>query len=66
MPVISRFEDRLLEFMGYQDRSQEMIRRLDEVLCQKAEKTMLKELREDIAKNFATKEEGEKTMDHVD
>ena len=57
MPAISNFEDRLMEFMATQDKNGEMIRRLDEVLCNKADRMTITELRAEIEKSYATRTE---------
>ena len=55
MPAISSFEDKLKENNDHNDRLDVMLRRIDEVLCNKADKQQLKEFREDVSQTYVTK-----------
>ena len=65
-PAISRFEDRLKEFHTEKLKSDEIMKRFDEVLCEKADKILFKELRSDIDLNYASKVEQVKAVDQID
>ena len=55
MPAISSFEDKLKDNNDHNDRLDVMLRRIDEVLCNKADKQQLKEFREDVSQTYVTK-----------
>ena len=46
LPAISQFEDKLKENNDFNERVEEMMRRLDEVLCSKADRTSVKEFKD--------------------
>ena len=55
MPAISSFEDKLKENNDQNQRIQEMIRRVDETICIKADRTALKEYKDYCEISFMTK-----------
>ena len=61
LPAISSFEDKLKENNDYNERIDETCRRMDEVICNKADRMALKELREYCAENYISKNANEKT-----
>jgi len=46
LPAISNFEDKLRESNDHKERVDLMIRRLDELICTKADRTTLKEFKD--------------------
>ena len=60
MPAISGFEDKLKENNDHNLRLDTMMRRMDEVICKKADKTQVAELRDNSDKNFETKDEAQR------
>ena len=62
MPAISQFEDKLKENNDHNTRIDEMMRRLDEVVCQKSDRQALKEYREHVTENYLTKTQSEEIM----
>ena len=66
MPAISKFEDRLKEFMTEKIKADKLMRRFDEVLCQKADKTLLREMKQDFTKEYATKSMQAEALEHLD
>ena len=46
MPAISSFEDKLMENNDHNERIDQMMRRIDEVLCQKADKAQFAEFKD--------------------
>ena len=63
MPAISGFEDKLKVNNDHNDKIDMMMRRMDEVICQKSDRQIVKELREHIEKTFITKNENGATLD---
>ena len=47
----------------HNERIDMMMRRMDEVICQKSDRQIIKELREHIDKTFITKDENGETLD---
>jgi len=62
LPAISTFEDKLREHKDHNDKIDLMMRRLDEVLCLKADKDNLKEFRHQVETQFITRAENEKSI----
>ena len=66
MPAISSFEDKLMENNDHNERIDQMMRRIDEVLCQKADKTLVAEFRDYSEGSFSTKEDTTQLRTQVD
>ena len=66
MPAISSFEDKLKENNDHNERIDQMMRRIDEVLCQKADKTLVAEFRDYSERSFSTKEDSAQVRTQVD
>ena len=66
MPAISSFEDKLMENNDHNERVDQMMRRIDEVLCQKADKTLVTEFRDYSDRSFCTKKDSAKLSSQVD
>ena len=54
LPAISGFEDKLKEYWTELEKAQLMMRRFDEVLCEKAEKTVLREFINEARRTYIT------------
>jgi len=54
LPAISSFEDKLKENNDFNERVEVMMRRLDEVLCNKADRTTLKEFKDYCEEQYVT------------
>lgn len=59
MPAISSFEDKLQQNNDHNERLDKIIKRIDEVLCQKADKSFVKEFKDYSEHNYATKIESD-------
>jgi hypothetical protein len=59
LPAISSFEDKLIEYYNEQDKVNIMLRRFDEVICEKATRTEHRELQNLVELEFLTKKEHE-------
>ena len=59
LPAISSFEDKLIEYYNEQDKVNMMLRRFDEVICEKATRTEHRELQNLVELEFLTKKEHE-------
>lgn len=57
MPAISGFEDKLKENNDHNVKLDNMMLRMDTVLCKKADKTQVTEFRDHADRNFETKDE---------
>ena len=66
MPAISSFEDKLMENNDHNERIDQMMRRIDEVLCQKADKAQFAEFKDYSERCFSTKEDSEQVRTQVD
>ena len=66
MPAISSFEDKLKENNDHNERVDMMCRRLDEVICSKADRATLKEFKEYCAEYYISKTDNEKTATLID
>ena len=55
MPAISSFEDKLKENNDHNDRLDQMMLRMDQVICQKSDRQAIKEFREFVDKEYITK-----------
>ena len=65
-PAIARFETRLLEFHTEKLKTDEVLKRFDEVLCEKADKILFKEMRSDVDRDYASKVEQVKAVDLIE
>jgi len=65
MPAISSFEDKLQSNNDHNERIDVMMRRLDEIICNKSDRVSLKEFREYVETNYITKEENKGDADSV-
>ena len=54
LPAISGFEDKLKEYWTEMQKTQLMMRRLDEILCEKAEKTVVREFINEARRTYIT------------
>ena len=66
LPAISSFEDKLKEANDRNTRTDAMLRRMDEVLCKKADKTALREFRDFSDQSFETKDDAKVIKGAVD
>jgi len=66
MPAISSFEDKLKENNDHNERVDMMMRRLDEIICHKADRTTVKEFREYCAEYYISRTDNEKTSNMID
>ena len=57
MPAISSFEDKLMANNDHNERLDNIIKRMDEVICTKADKTLVAEFKDHSEKSYATKTE---------
>ena len=62
MPAISSFEDKLKKNNDHNEKIDEMMRRLDEVICSKSDRQALKEYREYVTENYLTRVQSEEIM----
>ena len=65
LPAISGFEDKLKIFMVELNKFELMIRRIDEVMCSKADKTKLKEFINEVTSTYITKDDSKDQSDRV-
>ena len=63
MPAISQFEDKLQANNDHNERIDMMMRRMDEVICQKSDRQVIKDFREHVDKTFITKEDNVATIE---
>ena len=66
MPAISGFEDKLKENNDHNERVDMMCRRLDEIICSKADRASLKEFKEYCAEYYISRTDNEKTSTMID
>ena len=66
LPAISNFEDKLKENNDHNEQIKVMCRRMDEVICNKADKTMLKELRDYGSEFYVLKTDNDKTQTMIE
>lgn len=57
LPAISGFEDKLKEYWTEMQKTQLMMRRFDEILCEKAEKTVVREFINEARRTYITIED---------
>lgn len=65
MPAISSFEDKLMVNNDHNERIDVMMRRLDEIICNKSDRVSLKEFRDFVETNYITKEENKSASEGV-
>ena len=63
LPAISQFEDKLQANNDHNERIDMMMRRMDEVICQKSDRNVIKEFREYVDKTFISKEDNVATIE---
>ena len=66
LPVIAKFEDRLRNFHTEKSKQDMVVRRIDEVLCQKADKMYINELKQEFHNIFASKEQQQDAIENMD
>ena len=66
LPAISSFEDKLKQNNDHNERIDETCRRMDEVICNKADRTALKEFREYCTDNYISKNANDKTQTMIE
>ena len=66
LPAISSFEDKLKDTNDKNERIDLMIRRLDELICLKADRTTLKEFKDFAKEQYITFKDNDKTLNMVE
>ena len=66
LPAISSFEDKLQANNAHNERVDAMLRRLDEIICTKSDRSALKDFRDLVESHYISREENKNTAQHTE